>query len=358
APRRRRRALGPASARSRRPGGDRRRAVPDQRDLPALPRRRPGRGPRDHPRGRRRGRHRGGPRAARRGGLRSLLQRQRDPHGAARQAAAGGLHAAPRHVLRGRQRGAHAGSQDQGGRDLRPHHPRGTLAERGGRAGRRLAGPRRLRAHGPRAALPAPGPRARTAGRAQDARGIPVPGDLQADRRRRPARPDRQAARRLRAELRLGADAAGQAAQPDPLRRAHHRLDGRARGRAGQGASPDRRGHPQPPARRHGARHRRDHPLRDRQLGAPHPRLRARGRRPLQHAAAPGPAAHADRQSGTGLDEGGRQPRRRALPLLRGQAGHLRGARLLVDRRRLPARQRALQRRARRGRRAVADHLL
>ena len=45
-----------------------------------------------------------------------------------------------------------------------------------------------------------------------------------------------------------------------------HRLDGRARGAARQGAPADLRGHPQPPARGHAARHRRDDPLRDAQL--------------------------------------------------------------------------------------------
>ena len=81
----------------------------------------------------------------------------------------------------------------------------------------------------------------------QERRGLPVPRDLRDDRRRERERPRQAPARRLRGERRQGADEDRQAAQPDALRRADHRLDGRARGAARARAPADRRGHPQPP---------------------------------------------------------------------------------------------------------------
>ncbi len=56
--------------------------------------------------------------------------------------------------------------------------------------------------------------------------------------------------------------------EPDDLRRAHDRLDDRARGGSGKPAQAGRRGDLQPPARRDAAGDRRDHPLRHRQLHA------------------------------------------------------------------------------------------
>ena len=67
----------------------------------------------------------------------------------------------------------------------------------------------------------------------------------------------------------------------------------------------------------------------------------------LQHACAPGPAARADRQPGPGGDRGRGAPAPHRVPVLRGQARHVWGARLLGDRRRVPARRGPLQPRAR-----------
>ena len=61
---------------------------------------------------------------------------------------------------------------------------------------------------------------------------------------------------------------------------------------------------------------------------------------------------------GLGGHPGRRQPAPHPLPVLRGQAGHVRRARLLQDRRRVPARRGSLQPRARAPRRQVADQLL
>ena len=112
-----------------------------------------------------------------------------------------------------------------------------------------------------------------------------------------------------------------QAQEPDALRRADHRLAGRARGAAGQGAPADRFGHLQPPAGRHAARDRRDDPLRDAQLAAADPPVRAGRRHAVQHAAAPRAAADADRQPGPEVDQGRRQPGQDEVPVLRAQAG-------------------------------------
>ena len=108
------------------------------------------------------------------------------------------------------------------------------------------------------------------------------------------------------------------AQEPDPVRRADHRLAGRARGGGGQGAADDRLGDLQPAQERHPARHRRHRALRDRQLDEAAARVRAAEPEPVQHAPAPGPAARADRQPGPRLDQGGRPAGQDRLPLLRG----------------------------------------
>ena len=66
----------------------------------------------------------------------------------------------------------------------------------------------------------------------EEPRGLPVPRHLRDGLRRQLERPRQAPARRLRGERRQGADEDRQAAQPDALRRADHRLDGRARGAA------------------------------------------------------------------------------------------------------------------------------
>ena len=96
---------------------------------------------------------------------------------------------------------------------------------------------------GPAAAGAAP----RLAAQRALARGLPVPGDLPDDHRGERERPRRAPARRVPREHRQGRPAHRAAPQPDALRRPHHRLDGRARGAAGEGAAADRRGDAQPP---------------------------------------------------------------------------------------------------------------
>ena len=119
----------------------------------------------------------------------------------------------------------------------------------------------------PRAA--APGAQPRPAAQRALARGLPVPRDLPDDQRGERERPRRAPARRVPREPRHGQSGTARQAQPDPLRRAHHRLDGRARGAAGQGAAADRRGDAQPAQGGHPARDRRHHPLPDQQLARP-----------------------------------------------------------------------------------------
>ncbi len=124
-----------------------------------------------------------------------------------------------------------------------------------------------------------------------------------------------------------------------PLRRAHHRVDGGARGPGGQGAPADRLGDLQPPPRGDPAGDRRHHPLRHQQLD------RARSRSPSWRSTRP-----YNTRRRQGLPPGpDRQPRARPpsrprrdpatnrIPLLRREAQHLRRARLLGDRRRVPA---------------------
>ena len=84
----------------------------------------------------------------------------------------------------------------------------------------------------------------------------------------------------------------------------------------------------------------------------------AGARLPLQHAHQRRPAARADRQPRAGLAAGRGPPGARRLPLLRGEARHLRRARLLVDGGAVRARPPALQRGPRRGRRQLSDEML
>ena len=80
------------------------------------------------------------------------------------------------------------------------------------------------------------------------------------------------------------------------------------------------------------ARHRRHDPLRDRQLDAAADAERAGDRLALQHAhAAPGLPPGPIGNPGLASLRGRGPPGARRLPLLRGEAGHLRRARLLVD---------------------------
>ena len=107
------------------------------------------------------------------------------------------------------------------------------------------------------------------------------------------------------------------------LRRADHRVAGRARGDGGQGAADHRLGDLQPAPRRHPARHRRDHAVRGRQLeaaaaGSPSSRTRARTTRACTRACRP--VRSATRAS----PRSRRRPTRPRpdYPVLRGQAGH------------------------------------
>ena len=110
-------------------------------------------------------------------------------------------------------------------------------------------------------------------------------------------------------------------------------------------------GHLQPPQAGHPARHRRHAALRAGQLDAAAAQSELQQRLGLQHAHAPRPAADADRQPGPGVDPGGGEPGERAVPLLRRQAVRQRRARLLLDRRAVPAGRRGLQPQAREARR-------
>ena len=89
-------------------------------------------------------------------------------------------------------------------------------------------------------------------------RGLPVPGHLRAQEGPggRASSSTEQLAD-VQAELRQGGPGYARTQEPHALRRAHHRVAGRARGDGGEGAAADRLGDLQPAARRHPARHRR-----------------------------------------------------------------------------------------------------
>ena len=106
------------------------------------------------------------------------------------------------------------------------------------------------------------------------------------------------------------------------------------------------------------ARHRRHDPLRDRQLDQPLTQSELAIDSPYNTRTRAGPAAGPDRQPRARVAAGGGPPGPRRLPLLRGEAGHLRGARVLLHVRGVRARPAALQRGARRGGRQVADEML
>ena len=101
------------------------------------------------------------------------------------------------------------------------------------------------------------------------------------------------------------------------LRDRRHRLDDRAGGGGGLGSREDRRGHLQPAGHRDAARDRRDHRLhRPGPLERTH-RVGLRDRQPVQHAAAHGLAADADREPRDRVAPRCAGPRRRSVPLLR-----------------------------------------
>jgi uncharacterized YceG family protein len=190
-------------------------------------------------------------------------------------------------------------------------------------------------------------PRAlRRAARHQDAGGIPLPGHLRAAAGRHGEHARRQAARHVPRADRRGRHAPRAPAQPRRLRRADHRLDGRARGRHRQGAPAHRRRHPQPPAPGMPLRSTRrsatpcatgSAPLKESELDS----TRRTTRAPDRPAAAP--------IGSPGLDSirAAANPGERRLPLLRRQAVRRRWHTLLRDRPEFAARQSRVQPRAR-----------
>ncbi|CAA9516133.1 MAG: FIG004453: protein YceG like, partial [uncultured Solirubrobacteraceae bacterium] len=337
-----------------RPPADRGRGLAGQHDLPAVQ----GGGGRDDQRHRpdRLDRRRGGghPRRERHRRLRVRLHAAL----AARRSQPPGGDVPPEEGLLLRRRDQDARGGPAAAADGQPHDPRGPLAARvepAPQAGR------------PEGQLP-PGvgeadvglqaPPLRRAQQPGEPRGLPVPGHVRAPARRHRAPPRGRPARRLPPQHQQGQHAPRPGAQPLDLRGADHRLDGRARGAGGQGAAADLRRHPQPPPGRDAARHRRDDPVRDAQLEPPAEGVRAGDRLALQHAPSRRPAARPDRQPGPRIDQGGGQPGGLRLPLLCGQARHVRRAQLLGDRRRVPGGRQQVQRGARARRRQLAGHLL
>ena len=112
------------------------------------------------------------------------------------------------------------------------------------------------------------------------ARGLPVPRDLRADRRRERASDLVDApARRVRARTSARSTMKPRAREePHALRRADHRLDGRARGAARQASARCRRGHLQPPQARACRSGSTPRSATTKQLVAAAARLRARAR--------------------------------------------------------------------------------
>ena len=130
-----------------------------------------------------------------------------------------------------------------------------------------------------------------------------------------------------------------QAQEPHALRRADHRLAGRARGAARPGAPADRVGDLQPAAGRHAAGDRRDDPVLGRATGS--------GRSPVRARDADGPTTRGCARGlpptpigNPGLEsiKAAARPAETQLPVLRPQAGRERRARVLADEGQVPAR--------------------
>ena len=206
-----------------------------------------------------------------------LFEANATRHAAPRQAAPRQLQLPHGHDQRRGHRGADAGPEGEGGQDLQVHAPRGPLAARERRRCVKkgpFEGDYLKATTDPRLAAPRAQAR-RCRARRSTLEGFLFPATYEMIAGASAKRPRRAPARRVRAELRQGRLKAARKAQPDALRRADHRLDGRARGAARRGAPADRRGHLQPPQAGHAARHRRHHPLPDQQLDAAAAGLRA-----------------------------------------------------------------------------------
>ena len=163
---------------------------------------------------------------------------------------AGHVHAAPRDELRGGARGADARRRPAPVADDPRHDPRGLHAPPDRRAGRGegpAAAPTSSRRGAPPASTPAPTARRRSV---HELEGFLFPATYDLT--------PRESGAQLVGEQLLAFEqnfdqldfAHAQRKQPDALRRADHRLDGRARGAAAARPPAGRRGHLQPPARR------------------------------------------------------------------------------------------------------------
>ena len=259
-------------------------AVVPRLAVPAL------RGRRQRPRGgpgaegRRRGRDRRPARAPRRGVELVLLPGARAAGRRRRRSQAGLVPAQAGHELR-RRRSTRSPAAPHGHREA--HDPGGPLAPRGGADRGRLAAgqlPEGEPALAPAEAEPLRG----QAGTRP--RGLPVPGHLRAQAPAAGLGARERAADGVQARVPEGQPALCEVEEPHRLRRAHDRLDGRARGAGGQGAAAGGVGDLQPPARGDAAPDRRDGPLRHRQLDAAAAALGAAHPEPLQHLHPPGPA--------------------------------------------------------------------
>ena len=164
-------------------------------------------------------------------------------------------------------------------------------------------------------------------------RGLPVPGDLRAappPDRRRPGGPP---AGGLQAEHLAGRHALRAVEEPDHLRRADHRLDDRARGPGAEGAQAGRGRDLQPPPRRDAAPDRRDDPLRDRQLHQALSPSELQLDSPYNTYTNSGLPPDPIGNPGLASIEAAAHPANVPLPLLRGQARHLRRAHVRHHRR-------------------------
>ena len=216
-----------------------------------------------HPGGRQLGEDRRRPRERRRRRLGLHLLGPRQPLRRAQRPASGRSRPAPRHELRRRHRRAEREAERRGGGA--GHHvtiPEGrsrreiaAIAQKAGLQGSYME----ATAKAPAALQPAPLRRPE----GSTPRGLPVPGDLRAARRR-----DRRDARQpqldaFKRQLRGGRHAPRQAQEPHAPTTCSiiaSMIEREARVR--EGAPAHRRRHLQPPPRGHAARHRRDDPLR------------------------------------------------------------------------------------------------
>ncbi len=190
-----------------------------------------------------------------------------------RRSSCAAARAAAGHLPRGVHGGGDGGSRRRGARDRDREAWRDAAAHAGGL---------RERERGRDAAEGVPEGLGR-----EVARGLPLPGDVRVHEAHVVAAARARPAARVRAAVEQGRPALRALEEPDAVRRADHRVDGREGGGRAEGAAARRGGDLQPAAARDGARDRRDDPVRAERAGdGVAEAVGHRERQPVQHAPA------------------------------------------------------------------------